>query len=301
MTKLPGRVMTVLVLTALLGATILVNAAFQEPTAAPADSDQDFSQNILGANNSDNDFDSSSVAGNADGSFVERLEKIQTDVETFESGTGFECGINNMTDADGNVYGTVEIGGQCWQASNMRTTTYPGGASITRGPTDASWDGNDNGYYAYPPNVGNTAEEDTGLAGLGYVYQWSAAMNGSTSEGAQGICPTGWHIPTDAEWHILESYLADGTDDCSESRVSSACEGAGTRLKAGGASGFQGLLTGYRSTSGGFYGRGTYTYFWSSSESGASARLRYLDSSYSTVFRYTNSKANGWSVRCLKD
>ena len=300
--KLPGRLMTVLVLSMILGVAVWARAAFQEPTAAPTDSDQDFSQNILGANSSDNDFDSSSVAANSDGSFVERLEQVQSDVDTVEADTLFDCGKDTITDEDGNVYGTVKIGSQCWQASNMHTTHYPGGGSITRGPTDASWDGNDNGYYAYPPNVGSTAEEDTGLAGLGYVYQWSAALNGSTTEGAQGICPSGWHIPTDAEWHLLESYLADGTDDCSESRSASwVCEGAGTSLKAGGASGFQGLLTGYRCASGGFYTRGTNTHFWSSSESGTRASYRLLHSSTSTVNRYTGSKAYGFSVRCLKD
>ena len=226
---------------------------------------QQMISDTLGTNDADNTFDSSSVVANADGSVIERLEQIQSD-------SSFKCGEDTITDADSNAYATVQIGTQCWQASNMRTTKYPGGASITRGPTGATWDGTDHAYYAYPPNVGNTAEENDGFKNLGYVYQWSAAMNGSTTEGTQGICPTGWHIPTDAQQHILEAFLADGTDDCSESRSSAwGCNLAGTSLKANGMSKFNAPLAGGRGATGAFVNRATNASFWSSSQSGSSA------------------------------
>jgi len=91
----------------------------------------------------------------------------------------------------------------------MRTTTYPGGGAITKGPVpagDPGWTA-DLSYYSCPPNAGNTAEDCAAAASLGMVYQWSAAMDGSTVAGAQGVCPTGWHIPTDVEWKTLEGSL----------------------------------------------------------------------------------------------
>jgi uncharacterized protein (TIGR02145 family) len=216
-----------------------------------------------------------------------------------------------VTDADTNSYNTVVIGTQRWMATNMRTTKYPDGTAIARGPTTATWDGNDNAYYAYPPNVGNTAEETLAniqSENLGFVYQWSAAMNGSTTAGAQGICPNGWHIPTDVEQHTLDDYLDTGT--CDPDRTTWGCAIAGDKLKTAddcfgvvscGSSGFEGLLAGHRLTGGSFYGRGAYTLIWSSLESDSNAWIRYLGSGLSTVSRNAFSKAYGFSVRCLKD
>jgi len=213
-----------------------------------------------------------------------------------------------ITDIDGNSYNTVLIGTQRWMKENMRTTKYPDGSAITRGPTGATWDGNDNGYYACPPNTANNAEDCAAVSTLGYVYQWSAAMDGSITAGAQGICPTGWHIPTDAEWYTLENGLATGT--CTSTRVGWECDPAGDKLKTAadcfggvscGTSGFEALLAGYRYTTGTFSLRGTYTYLWSSLESGTNAWLRNLHSGHATVYRDTNDKAIGFSVRCLQD
>ncbi|MEI8103567.1 MAG: fibrobacter succinogenes major paralogous domain-containing protein, partial [Candidatus Moraniibacteriota bacterium] len=176
---------------------------------------------------------------------------------------------------------------------------------ISRGPTTATWSGADNAYYAYPPNTGNTAEET--LANiqtnkLGFIYQWSAAMAGSTTEGAQGICPAGWHVPTDAEQNTLDQYLKDNGQTCDANRSNVwDCSSAGTKLKLGGTSGFNAPLAGYRGTTGGFYVRGSTAYLWSSSQSGATAWDRYLYASSATVHRVPYSKAYGFSLRCLKD
>jgi uncharacterized protein (TIGR02145 family) len=187
------------------------------------------------------------------------------------------------------------------------TTKYPDSTSITRGPTDATWDGTDHAYYAYPPNVANNAEET--LANiqtnhLGFVYQWSAAMKGSTTEGVQGVCPSGWHLPTDAEQYALEYYLWDKvTGTCSSSRSAVwGCDPAGTKLKTDVPTGFLAPLAGYRFTTGGFNSRDTLTLFWSSTQFNASlAWIRYLNLSTVTVNRFYDSKAYGFSVRCLKN
>ena len=154
-------------------------------------------------------------------------------------------------------------------------------------------------------------------------------MNGSTTEGAQGICPTGWHLPTDTEWNTLEKYTVQtiasiatqyacdttgtGWRRCADNEGTDAGgpKGAGKSLKAVGQGsgvgagddlvGFSSLLPGYRVADGTFYNRSSYTYIWSSSPSGTSAWYRNLYSTYATVYRRTDSKAYGFSVRCLKN
>ena len=115
-----------------------------------------------------------------------------------------------IADIDGNFYNTVVIGTQTWMKENLMTATYPDGTPITRGPS-GSWDGLDHSYYSYPPNTSNTDDADLNTDiktnKLGFAYQWSAAMNGSTIESAQGVCPIGWHIPSNTEWNILEQYV----------------------------------------------------------------------------------------------
>ena len=153
--------------------------------------------------------------------------------------SAFDCGTDTVQDIEGNTYNTVEIDTQCWMKENMRTTKYPDGTSITKGCATHTgcggygallW-GDDTALYSCPPNAVNNEEDcnaaypngaDATLAGgttgtgeeLGLLYQWSATMGGSTTAGVQGICPSGWHIPTDAEWMILEEYLGmcSGTD-----------------------------------------------------------------------------------------
>lgn len=243
-----------------------------------------------------------------DSSWRDIVSKIKF-LGTFQSTTrAIEVGItppcNPVDDKDGNTYDTVLIGTQCWMKENLMTTQYSDSTSVTRGPTATTWNGSDNAFYAYPPASGNGSEDS--LANiktnkLGFVYQWSAAMNGSTSEKAQGICPANWHIPTDAEWFILENYLKDTGQPCNSSRTSWDCSTAGTKLKTGGTSGFEVMLAGSRGSNGSFSGRNTSGVFWSSTQSGSLAWERDVSDSNVTVSRNTNLKANAYAVRCLKN
>jgi uncharacterized protein (TIGR02145 family) len=185
----------------------------------------------------------------------------------------------------GQDYGVVEIGSQCWLGENLNVGTR----------IDGSSEQTDNATiekYCYDDSESN-CDTDGGL------YQWNEMMQYSTTEGAQGICPDGWHIPTDAEWYELENFLATGA--CSDSRTDWGCIPAGTKLQEGGSSGFEGLLAGYRHGGGSFISRGSGAYFWSSSESGSNAWRRSLLSSVSAVYRYAYDQAGGYSARCLKD
>lgn len=197
----------------------------------------------------------------------------------------FSCGDSVVKDIDGNEYKTVKIGEQCWLKENLKVTKNPQGKPITR--------------YCYD-NDPKICDTDGGL------YDWNTTMNGSNQEGAQGICPDGWHVPKDSEWYVLENYLKDPGQDCDGTRLGGGCAAAGTNLKRGGSSGFGAILAGFRFTDGSFVDRGAIAYFWSSTESeseegGYDTWGRYLDSSYATVVRFTDDNAFGFSVRCLKD
>ena len=228
--------------------------------------------------------------------------------------SNFTCGTSTVQDIDVNLYSTVTIGSQCWLKENMMTTKYPDGAAITRGPATATWDATDHTYYAYPPNVAGTAEESLAniqSGKLGFVYQWSAAMHGSTTSGAQGICPSGWHVPTHDEFTTLERAVCTSGTCATDFPFDTITSGAGRGTNEGSklsnetpggdnSSGFTAHLNGYRYVSGLFYNRLLNVVFWSSSPSGVSAWYRYLNSSNATVARAPGSKAFGFSVRCLK-
>ena len=116
----------------------------------------------------------------------------------------FTCG-NTLTDIDGNEYGTLQLGSQCWMQQNLRTTHFADGTEIPVGGLD-----NHSGPRRYAP--------DNNLSTFGYLYNWDAAMNGSASSstnpsGVQGVCPAGWHLPSDAEWTQLTSFVASNPDN----------------------------------------------------------------------------------------
>lgn len=99
-----------------------------------------------------------------------------------------------VSDFDGNTYGVVTIGNQIWLASNLKSTHYSNGSAI-------------NGAYDYDNNATNAGE-------YGKLYTWSATMNSagsstSTPSGVQGVCPTGFHLPSISEWDILKDYVSD--------------------------------------------------------------------------------------------
>jgi uncharacterized protein (TIGR02145 family) len=146
------------------------------------------------------------------------------------------------------------------------------------------------------------------------------AMNNSITEGTQGICPNGWHVPKDGEWYVLESYLTDEGQTCRTSKsLEWDCKTAGTKLKIEGSSGFGGILTGERDSNGLFRYQGGAVDFWSSAEFipsinndeemkkvfGSDSNYMYAWtrglSSWSSVSKNMYEKASGLSIRCLKD
>jgi uncharacterized protein (TIGR02145 family) len=212
------------------------------------------------------------------------------------------CGDALVDSRDSKSYATILIGSQCWMKQGLNVGTRVNGGTTQDGysgttcttikkycyaDTDANCDSNNNPNYP-----------DGGL------YQWDQAMCGSTTAGVQGICSSGWHIPTDAEQYILENYLKDNGQTCDASRGGGwDCSTAGTKLKPGGSSGFEINLSGYYDGGGSFANRTSSVYFWSSTQYDASnAWYRLLSSSNATVYRWIDNKASsGFTVRCLKN
>jgi len=180
----------------------------------------------------------------------------------------------------------LTIGTQTWAKANLDVGTRIAGATNQT----------NNGIvekYCY-------SDTESSCTTNGALYQWDEAMQYSTTEGAQGICPAGSHIPTDAQWKTLEMQLGMTQ---TEADKSAAWRGTnqGTQLKFSGASGLNVPLAGYRSTDGTFGYSSSNAFLWSSSESSSLAWYRLLDSGSTTVYRLPLDKLNGFSIRCLKN
>ena len=227
---------------------------------------------------------------------------------TVTSGGGPACGIPFTDSRDGKSYETVQIGTQCWMEENLNI-------GIRIDGVDEQTDNNFLEKYCFDDITTNC---DT----YGGLYQWAEVvqyLNGATNTTSwdpvptgniQGICPNGWHLPTDDEWKTMEMYLgmsqsqADalawrGTDEGEKMKSTSGWDNNGNGTNS---SGFNALPGGSRSSSGSFYNLGGRGYWWSSSEgSGTGAWSRKLYYSNDQVYRSNFSKTDGFSVRCLKD
>lgn len=200
------------------------------------------------------------------------------------STSDFNCGTSQVVDSSGNYYNTVKMGSRCWMASNLNTGTR----------VDGTVDQTDNDIvekYCY-----NNSEDS--CSKYGALYQWDEIMQYNTANGSRGICPEGWHIPTDEEWCMLESEL-DLTVDCSTTGWRGT--DIGTKLMAGGSSGFDAPLIGYRSADGNFYQFDVGVYQWTSTVQSSRAWIRHLDAGTGQSAKGDELWHYGFSVRCVKD
>ena len=181
----------------------------------------------------------------------------------------------NITDAESNSYKTVYIGTQQWMAENLKVSKYSDGTTIPNITDNTQWQNNTTGAWAYFNNdAANNAK-------YGKLYNWYAVSK--TSNGNKNVCPTGWHVPTDAEWTVLTDYLGGYT------------VGFDTSL-------FTGLKGGYRDYNGNYYFRGSYAVWWSSTM-GKTVDIWNRNKFYASggANRDDYSKKHGLSVRCLRD
>jgi uncharacterized protein (TIGR02145 family) len=218
------------------------------------------------------------------------------------STAGTPCpGIPTVT-YGGQVYNTVQIGTQCWFKENLNVGTL---LNSNLGQTNT---GTIEKYCL------NNLESNCTL--YGGLYQWDEMMEYSSTPGVQGICPSGWHIPTDAEWCTL-TQSTDATVNCDMDGWSGT--NGGGKMKSVGTiqggtglwntpntgatneSGFTAVPAGYRFDTGAFIGNGSDANFWTSTTYYSFKWYRNLNYNNAGVNRTAFSRYAGFSVRCLKD
>lgn len=196
-----------------------------------------------------------------------------------------------VTDVDGNVYTTVTIGTQTWMVENLKTTKYRNGNSIgTTTPASLKTSAKAVPKYQWAYN-----NSESYVATYGRLYTWYAATD------SRGICPTGWHLPSDAEWEMLTTFLGGTGIAGGKLKEMGTSHWKSPNKGATNSSGFRALPGGY-CFSGRFRYIGYYGYWWSSTESNTfSAWDRSMDYDGSLVYRNYNYETSGLSVRCVRD
>jgi uncharacterized protein (TIGR02145 family) len=225
--------------------------------------------------------------------------------------------IGTLNDANGKTYKWIKIGNQIWMGENLGYLPSVVGPAIGSATTSyyyvAGYDGTDV----------NAAKATANYATYGVLYNWPAAMNGAGSSssnpsGIQGVCPTGWHLPSDDECTTLVNYLIangynyDGTT--TENKIgkslastsgwsSSSIPGTVGNTdypEIGNATGFTALPGGY--CAGAFFNIGSHTHWWSTTEdNGTKAWSHNLASYCINEGKWNETKSLGFSVRCVKD
>ena len=201
---------------------------------------------------------------------------------------------NNVSDIDGNTYKTVQIGTQVWMAENLKTAKYSDGTTIPNITDNAQWQNNTTGAWSYYNNdAANNAK-------YGKLYNWYAVS--PTTNGNKNVCPTGWHVPTDAEWTVLTDYLGGAGVAAGKMKEVGTTNWISSNTDVTNISLFTGLPGGFRNYYGNYHSVGVYGNWWSSTEDNTStAWYRYLSSHDGNAVRNTSFKDYGFSVRCLRD
>ncbi len=200
----------------------------------------------------------------------------------------------DITDAENNTYKTVKIGTQQWMAENLKVTKYNDGSALPNITDNSLWQNNTSGAWAYYNN------DAANYAKYGKLYNWYAVS--PTTNGNKNVCPTGWHVPTDAEWTVLTDYLGGVTLAGGKMKEVGTTSWNSPNTDATNTSLFTGLPGGVRIFDGGYIAIGNNGYWWSSTEYDTyNAWVRFLDYSNGDAGRDYNNKSSGYSVRCLKD
>ncbi len=215
-----------------------------------------------------------------------------------------------VADIDGNLYDAVQIGEQVWMASNLKTTRYADGTEIPNGAYQSS----DTVAYRYAP-----ADNEANVAQFGYLYNWAAVMHGAdfsnaSPSGVQGVCPDGWHVPSNAEWKTMTDFVRRDPDymyvSLSEAKALAAPAGwdtthllntPGRDQRLNNATGFNAKPAGCFAF-GDYQDFGGYAHFWTSVRtSDYYGGGRSIGFNRTEAGSYESSLFYGRSVRCVRD
>ena len=226
----------------------------------------------------------------------------------------FRTNDTPLTDIDGNVYPTIKIGEQVWMAENLAVSRYADGTLVPYIPEQEWWDSlrvNEKGFCYY---MNSNRNRDI----YGALYSWSAAVNGQDSidpelEPIQGVCPDGWHLPSDGDWKELEMHLGMSAQEADgeswRGNIGGKLKSTGRdfwlipNVGANNETRFTALPAGDRFPKGEFFNLGYSTYYWTSSNHDTDyAWARGLGYLFDSMYRgHQDAKNFGFSVRCVKD
>jgi uncharacterized protein (TIGR02145 family) len=216
--------------------------------------------------------------------------------------TLFCIGLNGLkaqtiSDIDGNVYKTITIGNQVWMKENLKTTKYNDGKAIPLVKDDMVWK-----ELTTPAFCWNNNDETANKNKYGALYNWYTVNTNK-------LCPGGWHVPTNAEWTILTTYLGGESVAGGKLKETGTTHWESPNTGATNEKGFTALPGGSRNYAGAFNYTGSNVIFfrsngcwWSSTGlSDFNAYYRRLYNSLSEVYSSLSVKQFGYSIRCMKD
>ena len=196
----------------------------------------------------------------------------------------WQCG--DPLEYQGYDYETVQIGGQCWFAENLRIESYENGDAIPAGLNSSEWTSTTSGATViYDGNASN-------LEAYGRLYNWHAV------DDARSLCPSTWRIPSDGDWTTLTNFLGGAAVAGGQMKTTYGWNGDGNGTNS---SGFSGLPGGSFASNGNFNLGGSSGYWWSASPYGSSAWYRIVSYNDEAVTRNFAYQRNGYSVRCVRD
>lgn len=206
---------------------------------------------------------------------------------------GIECpGIPLVYDADSNAYATVIIGNQCWLRSNLNIGVYVPSTYSGETHTDVASDSVIEKYcFKNDTNYCNA---------FGGLYDWNEMMLYTNVPGSKGICPVGWHIPTDADWKVLETTLGLSSTMIDSTGYRGFYQGQ--KLLKNNETNFDALYAGFRFMNGAFSHENYYASFWSSTlRDDSTAWYRGITSGNPQIHRESFGLERGFAVRCVKN
>ena len=195
-----------------------------------------------------------------------------------------------VSDFEGNTYKTVAIGSQTWMAENLRSIKLNDGTAIRVVTDNNTWSNLSTPAYAYYSN-----DSVNNKYAYGALYNWYTVHTNK-------LCPAGWHVPTDAEWTALNTFLGVDTLAGGKLKTTGSFIWYSPNTYATNSTGFNALPGGYRFYNGSFNNSGISGNWWTASEnSSSSAWYNYLTFNKGNLYRNNIDKLYGLSVRCIKD
>jgi uncharacterized protein (TIGR02145 family) len=195
-----------------------------------------------------------------------------------------------VADKDGNIYNYITIGTQVWMIENLKTTKYRNGDSLLNMTSDGTWNNTTIGGYC------NYNNNSTNATDYGKLYNWYAVND------SRGLAPTGWHIPSDAEWATLITYLGGENVAGGKLKETGLLHWLTPNQGATNETGFSAFPGGFREINGVYSDLGSFGNWWSSTEINTLyAYYRHMYYNYGGIGRVYANKKTGFSVRCIKD